>query len=60
VTNQEAARVAASFRRDMLEKELIEIEGMMDALKTSNKPVRHELERLAKRRLQIMRQLGLM
>jgi hypothetical protein len=59
VTNTEAARVAGRFRRDRLEAELIEIEGRMDDLKKSDKPVRFELERLARRKLTIMRQLGL-
>jgi hypothetical protein len=59
VTNTEAARVAGRWRRDKLEAELVELEGRMDDLKKSDKPVRFELERLAKRKLVIMRELGL-
>jgi hypothetical protein len=59
VTNTEVARVAGRWRRDKLEAELVELEGRMDDLKKSDKPVRFELERLAKRKLTIMRELGL-
>ena len=48
------------IRRERLEAELVEIEGRIEELKTSSKPVRYDLERLGKRRTVIMRELGLL
>jgi Mg2+ and Co2+ transporter CorA len=56
----EVARALGSFRRERLESELVEIESRIEELKNSDKPVRHEIERLGKRRMTIMRELGLL
>ncbi len=58
--NVEVAQAAGRFRRERLEQELVEIEGRIEELKNSDKPVRYEIERLGKRRTTIMRELGLL
>lgn len=56
----QTARALTAARRQQLEWELLELDGEMQALKRETKPVRAELERLAKKKLEIMRKLGML
>lgn len=55
----QTARALAAASRQQLEWQLLELDGQMEALKRETKPVRSELERLAKKKLEIMRRLGM-
>ncbi len=60
MNHAEVAAVLTKERRDRLETELLEIEGRVGELMKSNKPVRYEIERLGKRKIAILRLLGMM
>ena len=56
----EVAKALTQDRKDRLERELIELEGRIEALKHVHRPVRRELDQLGKQKLAVMRALGML
>jgi hypothetical protein len=58
--NIPVARAASQFQRERWEEQLREVEAEIEKFKSyTTRPVRHELERLGKRKLELMRKLGM-
>ena len=59
-TGIEVAQAATRFQKERWEHELLELDARIETLKHDHRPVRREIDRLFKRKIELMRKLGML